>query len=297
MRACVPRIDSGGAGVRRQRILVPAGLLQDAAHGRVRARVGGIGRYGLFVPAERLVVPAEALGGLAGDHVPRGGVPAGSVRGLGGPAVEGRGGDHVAAQLRPDPAEQPEHGGERRHLIEALFYVPEHHPRHKAPSVPLGSRPVHVVVAHDVHYSRRVEQGGVVREHAHHAQLVLHGPNVVYPLNAPVEPDQVRGAEAAHDLRKLGEVGGGDAQVDGRVHALRGVEHALPDLAVEHLKARRGGDRKVPPGQLAAHAGQLLDVIVQVERLGHVVADEIRRYPAEPALLSRQRRRPFYVVY
>ena len=221
----------------------------------------------------------------------------GFVRLLDGPAVEGDGGITVAAHVRPASAKQAKHGGKRRHLLQDLFQVAARHPQHQARLVPLRPRPVRVVVAHIVHHARRSEQDRIPLEDVPHVQLVQDGPYVADSLDAPVEPLQVRRSKEPNKPCKLGKVSRSDAQVHGGIHAVIGVGHVLPDLAVEHLKERHDGDRKVLSSHLVEIARHLHDVVVHVERRCHLVPDEIRRHSAEPVLPARQqgRRHPRYL--
>ena len=235
VRVGVVRLDLDGLVVFRQRVRVPAQVREQAPHGRMRKRVGGIGRDGPFVPADRLVVSAEPLGGLAGDHVARRRVGIGPVCLLDRLAVQPCGRLHVAAELGPAPAEQPEHGQHGGHLPQAALYVDEHHPQHAVAVVPLGGRSVRIVVAHDVQQVRAVEQLGIPLERAHHAELVDHGVYVVDALDSPVVPEQVGRPEEGDDSPELAQVRRRNVQADRGVHELLRVEHALPDLAVELL--------------------------------------------------------------
>ena len=210
-------------------------LRQHAPRGRMRACAAGVGGGGPLVPAERLAAAAEALEGLAGDHVTRRRVGVRPVGLLHGPPVEGRGGILVAAHLRPGPALQQEHGVEGLHLRQAFLNVAAHRPQHEAWVVPHGPRPVHHLVAYVVQVVRRVEQLRIPLERALHAQLALDRPHVVDALDGPVGPEQVGRIEARHGPCNLWNVSRRDAQVKGGVLVQLGVEPVAPDLAVEQL--------------------------------------------------------------
>ena len=91
-----------GPVVRRKRIPGAPHPRKDATNRRVRVRVVRIGRDRLAVPSDRLVVPAEYLGDLAGDHVQDGRIHSRLARLLDGLLAAAR--QLVCFAARPGPA-------------------------------------------------------------------------------------------------------------------------------------------------------------------------------------------------
>ena len=292
VRVCVFRLDLDGPVVLGERICPAPGLRQYAPHGRMRVCVAGIGRNGHLVPADRLAAVSRPLCRLAGDHVACRRVGIRRIGLFDRPAVERLGRLPVAAHRRPDPADERKHGREGRHLRQALFDVPAQDPQEQAHVVPPVAHSMRIVVAHAVHAVRRIEQLGVVLEHARHAELGLDRLYVADALDPPVVPEQVGMAEEVQDAPELVNLGQRDAHVDGGVHAGAGVEPALAHLSVEQLYARRDGDRDVPQDQGVQAVGALFQVEAHVDHEGQPVAEHPRRDAVEPPPSASQRAGP-----
>ena len=282
VHVCVPGIDFDGPVVRRKGIRAAARPRKDASHGRVGIRVAWIRRDRLAVPLRRLVVPAEALGRLAGDHAQHRRVGPCAVHLCEDHLVRALRLVHVAARHCPVHPHHQEHGAKGRHLPDDAVYVLVHSLHHQAPIVPHGPPPVRMVVAHAVERVRRSEQLWIPLEHARHAQIVLDGPYVVDALDLAVEPEQGCLAEAGNDPCKLWKIRRSNVQVDGGMHVLLGIELVLPDLAVGQLYACPRGDRHVLLGDLAHAVVQILDFIVALEYVCPRAAEQVARDPAEP---------------